>query len=537
MGLDGICMAALAGELRAALLEGRVDKIYQPDRWEVILAIHSRAGNQKLLLSAQPGRSRAQLTRLRRENPAQPPVFCMLLRKHLSGARLLDIVQPEGERILRFVFEFVTELGDIQPRYLILEAMGRSANLILTDGEDRVLACVHRVEGDLAAGKRQVAPGLFYQPPEPHPGVPPLLARELEFRGGEPVEAGLARLRAEVERGEYTPTLLEREGRPADFSFLPILQYGPQTRLVSYPDFGMLMDDFYAAQASVAGPGVQAQQLSREVKSLRERLERKMANQTLELEAAREREGLRLRGDLLIANLYRLERGQAAVRLENYYDPEGGTLEVALDPRLTPQQNAERYYKDYQRSKTAERVLTQQLQKGREDLEYLESVAQSILLAQGERDLEEIRRELEETGWLRRKKTGKKSMKAPVKPMEFFTTGGFRVSVGKNNTQNDLLTCKLAGKEDWWFHVQKAHGAHVILWTEGRSPDDASLTQAAGLAAWYSQARDGDKAAVDYTPVKYVKKPAGARPGMVVYTTYQTAYVRPIREIKEETEC
>lgn len=533
MGLDGICMAAVACELRRALLGGRVDKITQPDRWEVILAIHSKEGNQRLLLSAQPGQARAQLTQARRENPAQPPVFCMLLRKHLAGARLLDIVQEPGDRRLRFVFDFITELGDSQPRHLILEAIGRGANLILTDGEDRILACVHRLEGDLAAGKRQVMPGLFYQPPEPHPGVPPLLGRELEFRGKEPVEAGLARLRAEAEAGQYAPTLLVRDGKPVDFSFLPILQYGPTTELVSYPTFGALMDDFYAAQAERSGPSVQAQQLIREVKGLRERLERKLANQAQELAAARDREGLRLRGDLLTANLYRLERGQSDVRLENYYDPAGGTVDVALDPLLTPQQNAARYYKDYARAKTAEKVLTGQLQKGREELDYLESVAQSILFAQGERDLEEIRRELQEAGFLRQKKAEKRRMKAPVKPMEFVTTGGFRVSVGKNNTQNDHLTGKLAGKDDWWFHVQKAHGSHVILWTEGKAPDDQSLTQAAGLAAYYSQARGADKVAVDYTPVKYVKKPAGARPGMVVYTTYQTAYVQPISEIKE----
>lgn len=527
MGLDSLCMAALAHELRGVLLGARVDKLTQPDRWEVILAVHTKGGNHRLLLSAQPGRARAQLTQLRRENPAQPPVFCMLLRKHLSGARLLDIVQPEGERLLRFVFEFVTELGDVQPRHLILEAMGRAANLILTDGEDRVLACVHRQEGDLAAGKRQVMPGLFYQPPEPHPGVPPLLARELEFRGKEPVEVGLARLREEIGAGQYTPTLLVRDGKPVDFSFLPILHYGPQTQLVPYPTFAALLDDFFAAQDDHSAPSAQASQLSREVKSLRERLERKLLNQARELAAAQDREGLRLRGELLMANLYRLERGESSVRLENYYDPDGGTLDVTLDPRLSPQENAARYFKDYARAKTAEAVLTQQLQKGREDLEYLETVAQSVLLAQGERDLDEIYRELESSGFRLRKKTGKKTMKAQIKPMEFTTTGGFRVSVGKNNTQNDLLTCKLAGKDDWWFHAQKSHGAHVILWAEGRVPDDESLTQAAALAAYYSQARESDKAAVDYTPARYVKKPAGAKPGMVVYTTYQTAYVHP----------
>lgn len=527
MALDELCLSAAAQELRRELLGARVDKVSQPARSEVVLAMRGRRENVKLLLCAEPGFARAQLTALSRENPAQPPVFCMLLRKHLAGARLTDIVQPQGERILRFLFRCVDELGDSVERSLILEAMGRGTNLILTDGEGRILASTRRVEGDLLQGKRQVLPGLFYRPPEPHPGVPPLLARELEFRGEADVDAGLERLRSEVAAGRYTPTLLLRDGAPFDFSFLPILHYGPQVENVAYPTFAALLDDFYSRREQTQRVRQRGGDLLKAVTALRERAQRKLLNQTRELEAARDREGLRLRGDLLTANLYRLQKGMACARVENYYDPDAPLLDIPLDPLLTPQQNAAKYYRSYAKAKTAEAVLTRQLAAGREELEYLDGVLETLSLAEGDRDLLEIRRELEEGGYLSRAKAGKKAMRTAPKPAEFRTSSGLRVSVGKNNTQNDLLTTRLAGKNDLWLHVQKLHGAHVILWTAGGEAGPEDILEAAGLAAWYSQGRDAPKVAVDYTPVRFVKKPAGAKPGMVVYTTYRTLLAQP----------
>lgn len=527
MALDALCLAAVAQELRQALLGGKVDRVTQPDRALVVLTLHTPQGNERLLLCAEPGRARAHITYVNRENPAQPPVFCMLLRKHLSAARLVEIAQPQGERLLRFVFDAQNELGDTVRRCLILEAMGSQANLMLTDEEDRILACTRRVEGDLATGKRSVMPGLFYRPPDPHPGLPPLIRRELEFRGKDP-EAGAIELLADIQAGRYTPTLLLEDGVAKDFSFLPILQYGPHLESRAYESFAALMDEFYAAQPGQQSAKQRAGQLYKSVKALRERTARKVANQSRELQQAKDREGLRLRGDLIMSSLHLLTKGMEEAELVNYYDETGGTLRVKLDPLLTPQQNAAKYYKDYARSKTAEAALTRQIAKGQGELDYLDSVLESLLLAEGDRDLQEIRAELEAEGWLRRPKNSKKTMKAQSKPLEFVTSRGFRVLVGKNNTQNDRLTTKTADKADLWFHVQKLHGSHVILCLEGEAPDPQSILEAAQLAAWHSQAREGGaKTAVDYTPVKYVKKPAAAKPGMVVYTTYETILVEP----------
>ena len=527
MPMDALCLSAVCREVEPAVLGGRIDKIYQPSRDEILLQIRGRAGSCRLLLSANPSRPRLQLTDLPRENPAEPPMFCMLLRKYLAGGKILALRQPPMERLAELVVEAANEMGDKVRRRLVLEAMGRRTNLLLLDGEDRIVDCLRRVEGDLTQA-RPLLPGMFYQYPAPQPGkknpgaltpadrtellalgqgagpadrflldhcmgLSPLLARELAFEAFGEVDAPvsrdpaalldkLERLLARLSQGEAVPTLLRQKGQ----DFLKTL-----------------------TQA-------------------RERLARKMALQEKELAATGDRDRDRMYGDLITANLYRMEKGARVLRTENYYDPDGGQVEIPLDPLKTPQQNAARYYKNYTKAKTAETMLTLQLEKGAQEAAYLDSVLDSVSRAEGDRDLEEIRQELVETGYLRRRAKAKDRMKRPgAKPLEFRSTAGLRISVGRNNLQNDRLTTKQAGKWDYWFHTQKIHGAHVILWTEGRQPDDQSLREAAALAAWFSQGREGKKVPVDYTPVKYVKKPAGARPGMVVYTTYQTAYVDP----------
>ncbi|MEG1578268.1 MAG: NFACT RNA binding domain-containing protein [Oscillospiraceae bacterium] len=532
MALDSICLTAVLVEVKKAILGGKIDKIYQPSRDELVLAIRGAGANVKLLLSANPGAPRIQLTETVRENPETPPMFCMLLRKHLLAARILEITQPPMERSVTLVLETKNELGDKIERRLVLEAMGRNANLILLDSENRITDCTRRVEGDLLTGKRQVMPGLFYHPPEPHPGVPPLLAREFEFRGVLDIPGELLALQAAAEAGECTPTMLLRDGKPADFSVLPILQYGLDSENRSYETFGALLDDFYANREVHEGGSSRGTELNKSVTSARNRIARKLENQRRELDSSKNRDRQRELGDLVTSNLHNLQKGMTHYKTLDFYDENGGEVDIQLDPLLTPQQNAAKYYKNYTKAKTAEGVLTEQIAKGEDELSYLDSVLENLTLAEGERDVLETRRELEDTGYLRRKKAaGKKVMKSALKPMEFRSSAGLRISVGKNNAQNDELTTKKAFKSDLWFHTQKIHGSHVILWTEGETPDLLSVTEAAQLAAWFSQGREGGKVAVDYTPVKYVKKPAGARPGMVVYTTYETALVTPNEEL------
>ena len=568
MPLDALCLTAVAAELRAAVAGGKIDKLYQPTRDEVVLYVRGQGENVRLLLSANPGHPRANLTTLNRENPEQPPMFCMLLRKHLQGARILELNQPPLERILEFRLETLDELGDRVERRLVLEAMGRSANLLLLDGEGRIIDCIRRVDGDLGRGQRQLLPGLCYrQPPAPDKlnpftiepeelrlvlenplgkewdkllldsftGLSPLVARELAFRAGgdrERLAAELEKLKNNVNENGLTPYLLVREGKPVDFTVLPILQYGPETESRPQASFSQMLDEFYERREAADRVRQRGQDLVKAVTSARDRTARKLANQTRELEATRDRERLRELGDILTSNLHAMERGMEVLRVVDFYDPEGREVEIRLDPLLAPQQNAAKYYKDYNKAKTAEQMLTIQLEKGTRELEYLNSVLENLSLAEGERDLQEIRQELVETGYLRRGKTAAKRQKrVSGKPMEFRSSAGLRISVGKNNSQNDQLTTKLAYKSDIWLHTQKIHGSHVILWLEGGEADAQSLTEAAILAATFSQAGEGSRVPVDYTPVKYVKKPAGARPGMVVYTTYQTAVVDPDPEL------
>ena len=576
MPLDALCLSGVVAELKPILTGAKIDKVHQPGRDEMILALRLGRGNGRLLLSASPNHPRLQMTELSRENPDAPPMFCMLLRKHLMGGRILSVEQPHLERIVELRLEVLDELGDRKERRLILEAMGRRANLVLVDDQGRIVDCLRRVDGDMSA-QRQLLPGLFYRLPramekadptaldggewlrrvEQAPGESrvdhwlldtfggwsPLVCREIAFRAGGRVDITFDELGAQgrvrvaeaaeallnsVKENNFTPTVISIEKRPKDFTFFPAEQYEEAGECAAYPTFSALMDRFYEQRENQERIRQKGQDLIRSVTNARDRTARKIANQQRELDATQDRERLRQFGDIITSNLHTMERGMATLRALDFYDPEGAEVDIKLDPLLTPQQNAAKYYKEYNKAKTAEEMLTIQLEKGRRELDYLNSVLENITLAEGERDLQEIRQELADTGYLRRQTKGKdKGRRLSPKPMEFRSTAGLRISVGKNNVQNDLLTCKQAFKSDIWFHTQKIHGSHVILWTGGAQPDLQSLNEAACLAAWFSQGRESGKVPVDYTPVKYVKKPAGARPGMVVYTTYETAWVTP----------
>lgn len=574
MALDAVFLQALAAELRPRLLGLRIDKVQQPARDQVVLLLR---GNHRLLLNAGANAPRIQLTELIRENPAEPPMFCMLLRKHLVGARVAGVVQPALERMVRLELDITDDFGQPGHRTLVLEAMGRRSNLILLDGEGRIIECLRRVDAEMSA-QRQVLPGLYYQMPpaagrlpvteeteegfrerlraanperqldafllDSYFGVSPLIARELAYEAAGETDARLFQLDGagrdrfwaafkeltdEIRENRFTPICLRREGKPVEFTFRPIGQYGESVEQTRYDSFSALLDDFYEAREREERTRQRGADLIRAASTARDRLRRKLAQQEKDYQATQQRDQLRLSGDLITANLYRMERGQGSLTCENYYDEQGGEITIPLDPLLTPQQNAARYYKRYTKAKTAERYLREQMEAARRDADYLSSILEEIRQGETEQDFLDIRAELREGGFL--KKQGKREIRRAAKPREFRTSGGLRVLVGRNNRQNDQLTLKDADYRDLWLHTQKLHGAHVILCTAGAEPGEADLTEAAMIAAWYSQGRESGNVPVDYTQVRNVKKPAEARPGMVIYQTYHTLYVTPREDL------
>lgn len=499
-------------------------------------------------------------------------MFCMLLRKHLTGAKIVALTQPPLERLVRLELEITDDFGRPGRRTLVLEAMGRRSNLILLDGEGRIIDCLRRVDADLSAA-RQVLPGLYYEPPaaggrlpvteeteegffqklasanperqidafllDCYFGMSPLMARELAFRAAGETDCRLCALEGEerlwqevrnvtsmIRESRFTPVCLKRDGRPEEFSCFPIVQYGGAMEMEVSSNFSKLLDEFYEAREQRERVRQRGADLIRTASTARDRLRRKLAMQERDYIQTQSRDQLRICGDLITSNLYRMERGQGKLVCENYYDEAGSEAVIQLDPLLTPQQNAAQYYKRYAKAKTAEKYLRQQMEIARRDLEYLESVLEEIGRAETEQDFLEIRSELREAGFL--KKQGKKEPRQrAARPREFRTSGGFLVLVGRNNRQNDHLTLREADHRDLWLHTQKLHGSHVILRTGGQAVGEDDLVEAAKLAAWYSQARESGNVPVDYARVKDVKKPAGARPGMVVYTKYQTVNVTP----------
>ena len=573
MALDAICLHAVAEELRGRILGLRIDKVQQPARDQVIFLLR---GNLRLLVNAGANNPRIQLTDQLRDNPAEPPMFCMLLRKHLVGARIAALTQPGLERLLELELDVTDDFGQPGKRTLVLEAMGRHSNLILLDGERRVIECLHRVDPDMSA-QRPVLPGLFYQYPSSHGktyfndvteelffsqldganperqldaflldsffGVSPLIARELAFQttgqtdsricslddgGKRRFYEKIIALQDIVKEKRFTAVSLWREEKPLEFSCIPIAQYGVATETRIYPSFSALMDDFYVSREQQERVRQRGADLVRTATTARDRLRRKLAMQEKDYAATQDRDVLRLSGELITANLYRLERGLSKFTCENYYD-ENREITIQLDPLLTPQENAAKYFKRYAKAKTAEKYLKEQMEIARRDAAYLDSVLEEIALAETEQDFNDIRAELRDTGFLRQRGREKKGLQRQVKPREFRTTAGLRVLVGRNNRQNDKLT-READHRDVWLHTQKIHGSHVILCTEGGTPSDASIVEAAKIAAFYSQARESGNVPVDFTLVKNVKKPAGARPGMVVYSTCETVNVIPQEE-------
>lgn len=570
MPLDAVCLQAVVAELAPQITGSRIEKIQQPARDQVVLLLR---GNRRLLLSAGGGQPRLHLTELLRDNPAQPPMFCMLLRKYLSGGIIESIQQAPLERVVTLTVSAADELGERSQFSLILEAVARRANLILADKDGHIIDCLRRIDFEMNPD-RQVLPGLFYHLPTPPDkvspftvteeefaalaaaagegapadqwlvrtvnGLSPLVARELTFRAcgstDAPVTGHTAALwsafaawRDTVNEKHFTPAMLKRSGVPMDFTYLHVGQYGGAAEEETYTSFSRLLDDFYEKREQAERVKQKGQDLVKTASNGAARLRRKIAAQEQELAESKNRDKWRVYGELITANLYRMERGMSRLTAQNYYDPDCADVDIPLDVRLSPQENAAKYFKKYTKAKTAEKYITAQLEKARVELTYLESVLQELTLAESEQDFNDIRAELTDGGYLRAK--GRKQPQCPSKPREFRSTAGLRILVGRNNRQNDRLTTKDAEKWDIWLHTQRIHGSHVILCTGGAQPDEQSLLEAASLAAYFSQAQNSTKVPVDFTQVKYVKKPAGSPPGFVNYTNYKTILADPSEEL------
>jgi len=571
MALDGMMLSMLRRELSGALIGARIDKIYQPSREELVFLLRTQDGNRRLLFSAQASAARAHLTRLACENPAQPPMFCMLLRKQLGGAKLAAIRQPGFERVLLFDFDTVNELGDPVTLTLAAELMGRWSNLILVGDGGRIIDAVRRVGADRSS-LRQILPGLAYELPPAQKrisaaappwetvgrlregrdlelasllqstleGASPILARELAGRAlhgrqlmkSELTEddwnalAGqLAELAGILATGSITPTMvLTPDDEPKDFSFLAIGQYGCTMHQRYFDTISELLDAFYGERGEIDRMKQRTADFSRTLRSRIERVERKLAAQREELLACQNRDALRKNGDLLSANLWQLQKGMSSVTVADFYDEAGGEITVRLDPRLTPTQNVQHYYKEYRKADTAEKMLRELIGSGERELQFLESEYDLMTRARTQAELAAIRAELADAGYLRIH-GARRQKPQKLAPLEYRSSDGYRILSGRSNMQNEQLTLRESEKHDIWFHTQKIPGSHVILITNGEEPPARTYTEAAIIAAVNSQAKGGARVAVDYTQIRFVKKMPGGKPGMVVYEPYHTAFV------------
>ena len=486
MALDTATVSALTEELSARLTDGRIEKIQQPEKDLLLLTIRAEGENRKLLIRAAGPNARIHLTEQSFENPKEAPMFCMLLRKYLTGARIRSVEQPNGDRLIAFRLESRNELGDSAELGLITELMGRAANVVLVGADGRILDCLRRIPLS-EHGTRALLPGLRYELP--------------------PIPEGF---------DQKNPAGDEKETRALKT---------PNTECRSISE---LLDSRYGAMERQELQRRRAQELVKSVRRTRDRQQRKLAAQAEELRRTERLEDIRRQAELLQANLYRVRRGDRVLECENYYEEDLPLVTIPLDPTRTPQENLNARFREYRKLKGAKEHLTQLITDGEKQLEYLNSVLDELSRAGSTRELDEIRSELETTGWLKAQRSRnpkKRSAAKTMAPMRFESPDGMEILVGRNNLQNDELTTRQARRTDYWFHVQQLHGSHVILCCEGLEPSPESIRAAAELAAYYSQARDSGRTAVDYTMVLNVKKPSGSLPGKVIYRNYRTMIV------------
>jgi len=576
MPLDGIALNAVVAELQEKLIGGKVDKIFQPERDELIITIRNLGQNLKLLLSSSPNHARLHLTETNKTNPLQPPMFCMLLRKHLTGAKIIDIQQPDFERIVEIVFESTDELGDIAHKTITIEIMGRHSNIIFKNQHDKIIDSIRHVSGEMSR-VREVLPGCDYQYPPSQgkrnplhcdrdffltllldenqnirldkylsgilTGVSITSAKEIVFRslGTDTVylkdlSENQVHLLAEeiqaffssVRERSFSPVLVtDSEKAPIDFLPMPYRMFDKNLQY-PYESISQLMDYYYFTRDQKERL---AQKTSHYHKVLRTNLERcykKLELQQEELRESAHMEEYRLFGELLTANIYRIKKGMRQISVENYWSQNGETVSIPLDEQLSPAENAQKYFKLYAKAKKTTEMLTQKMKENKEEITYLENQLYNLEMCNDESAINEIRDELVEQGYIKPSSMKKKDKGfSPSKPYHYLSSEGYHIFVGKNNVQNDYLTLKTARPDDIWLHTKDIPGSHVIIKLEGKPVPERTLWEAAILASYYSKAQRSSNVPVDYTLRKYVKKPGGAKPGMVIYVNQKTLYVTP----------
>ena len=569
MALDAILLSGIIAELRPKLIGARIDKVQQPERDKILLSV--RGGeNLRILIDAGAGSGRLQQTKMSFENPAEPPMFCMLLRKYLTGGRIEAIEQPDWERLAIVNITSRSELGDKVDLRLAVELMGRSSNLVLIGSDGRIIDCLRRMDygGD---AERRLLPGMIYRlPPKQRKplvfdlsqeeltaalaasdagksadkrimdcfsGLSPLVCRELACRSGDNaanLPEAIAAFIDSIRAGELTPTLFTEDGKPKEYSFMQLRQYNGVYEQREFESFSELLDAYYSKRDVLERRRRRSRELSHHVKTARDRIARKLTAQKSELQKCSERDDIRRCAELLTANLYRVHKGDGSVTVEDYYEPGCPQRTIRLDALKTPQANAAAMFKEYNKLKTAEQHLTTLIAEGERQLEYLNSVLDETERAETEDDLAEIRAELIGTGYIKKPRGTKERRHKKQGPMRFVSSDGFDILVGRSNAQNDELTTKTARRTDIWLHTKTVHGSHVIISCDGLTPTERTIEEAAKLAVYYSQARDGGKTQVDYTMVRNVRKPSGSLPGKVIYTDYSTLSVSADKALAEK---
>ncbi|WP_312469242.1 NFACT RNA binding domain-containing protein [Neobacillus sp.] len=563
MSFDGLFTKAMANELVRSLKGGRINKVHQPYKNEVILTIRANGVNQKLLLSAHPSYARVQLTNEAYDNPSEPPMFCMLLRKHIEGYILEDLYQIENDRMIIFEIKGRNELGDISYKQLIIEIMGRHSNIVLVDKTRNVILDSIKHISFAVNSHRAILPGQPYvSPPEQHKlnpftageddilrkidfnagkidrqlveqfaGTSPLFAKEVIFQSGlanrTTVPETFVRLIKKIASGNISPSIMSSNGKESFYLF-PLEHLNGEMK--NFPTLSEMVDRYYFGKAERDRVKQQGNDIERFISNEKEKNEKKIIKLKDTLKEAEKAEQYQRHGELLTANLYAAKKGMKEIEVLNYYDEFGGMIVIPLDPRKTPSENAQKFFSKYQKAKNALAVVVEQIDKAREEVEYFDNLMQQVQAA-SPKDIQEIREELVEGGYIRerQKRNGKKVQNAKPVLDHFIASDSTDIIVGKNNKQNDYLTNKLAARDEIWLHTKDIPGSHVVI--RSKEPSDETIREAAVLAAYYSKARNSSSVPVDFTKVRYVKKPSGAKPGFVIYDNQQTVYVTPDEEL------